>query len=51
MAGKTVRTAVAGPVNLLHKQKSSMYLNPDVVGQSLQMKNGSWIARIGMAQL
>ena len=21
MAGKTVRTAVAGPVNLLHKQK------------------------------
>ena len=22
MAGKTVRTAVAGPVNLLHKQKS-----------------------------
>ena len=28
-----------------------MYLNPDVVGQSSQMKNGSWIARIGMAQL
>ena len=26
-------------------------LNPDVVGQSSQMKNGSWIARIGMAQL
>jgi len=25
MAGKTVRTAVAGPVNLLHKQKSSIY--------------------------
>lgn len=28
-----------------------MYLNPDVVGQSLQMKNGSWIARIGGSAL
>ena len=25
MAGKTVRTAVAGPVNLLKKKKSSIY--------------------------
>ena len=25
MAVKTVTTAVAGPVNLLHKQKSSIY--------------------------